>query len=285
MARSCFFHPILDCEILYKKGGGLVWFTHASTMIESYGKHIRESNVIVVGNHNTVDGDDVTVVGNHNKVDGKRANVYGDDNDLRNAEEVGTVDGLRNKIRPRRRSSRSRSPGPRSSSPRRRGSSSSASGRAPPHYPALRMVPTSFTPHLYTTPALAQQLWQAYLSGSSDLPERKTPTPVPTTTTTTNSSVPQTPLPKGTTCTICFERPIDVLFMPCKHMTTCTPCAIEINNRKEDGKRAKCPQCRSVIETTTHGVYLAGADFSASAVKPEQPPSPVKPKKTRKSKK
>ena len=43
-------------------------------------------------------------------------------------------------------------------------------------------------------------------------------------------------------CRICFDRPVDVLLLPCKHLVMCSSCAA-MSNRT-------CPLCRERISET-----------------------------------
>jgi hypothetical protein len=44
-------------------------------------------------------------------------------------------------------------------------------------------------------------------------------------------------------CSICFDRTIRCIFIPCKHMCTCNKCAEKIQKRHN----SKCPICRDVF--------------------------------------
>merc|ERR1712232_983588 len=41
-------------------------------------------------------------------------------------------------------------------------------------------------------------------------------------------------------CAVCFERPIDVCFLPCSHVAACSSCASQL-------RPASCPICRAPI--------------------------------------
>ena len=44
-------------------------------------------------------------------------------------------------------------------------------------------------------------------------------------------------------CSVCWDQPCDLIFLPCGHVTTCRPCGVQINRT-----RRKCPMCQKVIE-------------------------------------
>ena len=43
-------------------------------------------------------------------------------------------------------------------------------------------------------------------------------------------------------CRICFDRPVDVLLLPCKHLVMCSSCAAM--------SKKTCPMCRERISET-----------------------------------
>lgn len=50
-------------------------------------------------------------------------------------------------------------------------------------------------------------------------------------------------------CKVCFEKEVEVLFLPCNHLVSCQGC-------KEQLTQKKCPLCRDTYQATTR-VYLA----------------------------
>jgi E3 ubiquitin-protein ligase XIAP/baculoviral IAP repeat-containing protein 2/3 len=44
-------------------------------------------------------------------------------------------------------------------------------------------------------------------------------------------------------CSICLERTVRCIFIPCKHMCTCSQCAHEIRQRLN----SVCPICRQIF--------------------------------------
>lgn len=43
-------------------------------------------------------------------------------------------------------------------------------------------------------------------------------------------------------CALCWSRPRDVLFLPCRHICCCAQCAAQLPQRV-------CPTCRTVVES------------------------------------
>lgn len=54
-------------------------------------------------------------------------------------------------------------------------------------------------------------------------------------------------------CKICFDQPIDTVFLPCGHAMACFSCASRL---KREGEARACPVCASEIEQDTRLVLL-----------------------------
>lgn len=94
-------------------------------------------------------------------------------------------------------------------------------------------------------------LWSSYTSTptlhppTSVLPPDSNPTPCP------SLSLPPSPSSPPSTevsleCAVCKDKPPIILFLPCRHLKTCSDCAPRCD---------RCPICRATIETRVH-VYL-----------------------------
>lgn len=55
-------------------------------------------------------------------------------------------------------------------------------------------------------------------------------------------------------CSVCWENPCDLIFLPCGHVTTCHGCGVKMHVT-----RMKCPLCRGVI-TDINDVFFSGDD-------------------------
>jgi hypothetical protein len=59
----------------------------------------------------------------------------------------------------------------------------------------------------------------------------------------TSSSLPTSHTGDQFMCSICLERTVRCIFIPCKHMCTCSECAQEIRNTANPA----CPICRQTF--------------------------------------
>jgi hypothetical protein len=50
-------------------------------------------------------------------------------------------------------------------------------------------------------------------------------------------------------CTICYSKRRDTIVMPCLHMMYCSTCVERV--QRQEGQRAKCPCCRTVLTGST----------------------------------
>lgn len=55
-------------------------------------------------------------------------------------------------------------------------------------------------------------------------------------------------------CKICLDRQLNVLCLPCKHLSACLRCHLEIKNRIEGN--APCPICREKVDKYVTNIYL-----------------------------
>eukprot|EP00759_Apiculatamorpha_spiralis_P036575 PhF_6_TR3673/c0_g1_i1/m.5182 len=67
--------------------------------------------------------------------------------------------------------------------------------------------------------------------------------------TNTNRPAPANPALSATTCSICMDRPCEIVFLPCYHAYCCLPCSRQIEGRSADKKVVTCPFCRTKVET------------------------------------
>eukprot|EP00854_Cymbomonas_tetramitiformis_P000353 gene353-658_t len=58
-----------------------------------------------------------------------------------------------------------------------------------------------------------------------------------------------------TVCVVCCDRRKDTLFLPCKHMCTCTECAVQLEKRKKK-EGFMCPVCRVAVKDYVAGIFL-----------------------------
>ncbi len=58
-----------------------------------------------------------------------------------------------------------------------------------------------------------------------------------------SSSSPTPDIKNNFMCLICFQRTVRCIFIPCKHMCTCSECAQEIRIKLN----SSCPICRQIF--------------------------------------
>lgn len=54
------------------------------------------------------------------------------------------------------------------------------------------------------------------------------------------------PPPEFVTCAMCYDDYVDIILVPCGHLTTCLSCANEWA-KKHRGKRMPCPVCKKPV--------------------------------------
>lgn len=66
------------------------------------------------------------------------------------------------------------------------------------------------------------------------------------------------PPPQFVTCAMCYDNYVDIILVPCGHLTTCLRCASEWA-KKHRGQRMPCPVCKKPVARAVK-FFDAGVD-------------------------